>query len=65
MAHLKKLLTMSDCFLQKFFLPRMSAVDAVDDVYGEGLVPVAGAPVGTLHLAVAGEEVATHAQRKL
>ena len=43
----------------------MSSVDAVDDVDGEGLVPVAGAAVGTLHLAVAGEVVAAHAQRQL
>ncbi len=43
----------------------MAAVDAVDNVDGEGLVAVAGAPVGTFHLAIASEEVAAHAQRKL
>ena len=41
--------------------PRMSSVDAVDDVDGEGFVPVAGAAVGALHLAVASKVVAAHA----
>ena len=43
----------------------MTGVDALDDVDGEGFVSITRASVGTLHLAVASEKVATHAQWKL
>ncbi len=43
----------------------MTGVDALHDVDGEGFVSIARASVGALHLAVASEKVATHAQWKL
>lgn len=46
-------------------LPGVTAIHALHDVDGEGLVAVARAPVWTLHLTIAGKEIATHAQWKL
>jgi hypothetical protein len=43
----------------------MTGVDALHDVDGEGFVSIARAPVGALHLTVASEKVAAHAQWKL
>ncbi len=43
----------------------MTGVDALHDVDGEGFVSITRTSVGALHLAVASEKVATHAQWKL
>jgi hypothetical protein len=46
-------------------LPGVTPIHALHDVDGEGLVAVARAPVGTLHLTIASEKIAAHAQWEL